>query len=435
MHNLPKIVIVGRPKVGKSTLFNRILKRQKAVVEKTGNTTRDRISEVVKYGDKSFELIDTGGMRLDDKEEITLLVEKQIMFAVKEADKIIFVCDVKSGIMPDDYRLSELLRKFDKDIILAVNKADNEVMLKEAYEFYSLGFGEPLAVSSLHGTGIGDLVERVLSGDAAGNPRVYGEARREAALKFAVVGRPNAGKSSFVNTMLGEDRVIVSAKSGTTRDSVDVYFEKQNKSFVIIDTAGIRSKGKIKDSATFFSILRTEESIKQSDAAVILIDGLLSVTKEDYKIIDIVQKKFKPFILAVNKWDLCVKTFNKKEYEKDLRNTIRFMYNAPVLFMSALKSENVLKVLDVVCELAERFKRNFSTELLNRILKGINIKSTRLFSMRQSCNLSPEFEITVRNDEKIPVSDKSHIINVLRRELNLEGVPIRVRFRKKVFKS
>ena len=428
--NLHKVAIVGRPNVGKSTLFNRIIQKRKAIVEEFGPTTRDRIGAVVEWSGKRFELIDTPGLDFEKKENLSKLIEKQIMFAVKEADQLIFVCDAISGILQMDYKISEMLRKTDKNIILAVNKTDNEALMQKGPDFYSLGFGEPLSISCLHGLGIGDLLDKVTYNILASQ-----EPAERHVVKLAIIGKPNVGKSSFVNGILGEERTTVSDIPGTTRDSIDTYFEKDRRAFVIIDTAGIRSKAKIKDAVTYFSILRTEESIKRSDVAVILVDAPLGITKEEHKIIDLVQRNQKPFILAINKWDLAEKEDIKKiVYEKVIRENVRFMYNAPIVFMSALKKSNLMEVLERSCELAEKSRKNFSTSDLNSTLKSIEFNPTRLYSIRQMKSSPPEFEIIVKNPEDIKTTDRSHLINVFRKKLKLEGIPIILKLRKKEFK-
>ena len=433
--NLHKVAIIGRPNVGKSTLFNRIIQKRKAIVEEFGPTTRDRISAIVKWSDKTFELIDTPGLNFEKKENLLKLIEKQIMFAVKEADQLIFVCDAISGILQMDYKICEMLRKADKNIILAVNKVDSGNLMQKMSNFYSLGFGEPMTISSLHGLGIGDLLDKVVNNIVLASADTKGVDASREPIKLAIIGKPNAGKSSFVNGILGEERITVSDIPGTTRDSIDTYFEKDRRSFTIIDTAGIRSKAKIKDAVTYFSILRTEETIKKSDVAVILLDAPLGITKEDHRIIDIVQKNFKPFILAINKWDLAEKEDIKKSgYEKVIRENVRFMYNAPIVFMSALKKSNLMEVIDKAYELAEKSRKNFSTSDLNSLLKSIEFNPTRLYSVRQIKNSPPELEIIVKSPEAIIDSEKSHLINIFRKKLKLEGIPVIIRFKRKAFK-
>ena len=436
-YNFHKVVIVGRPNVGKSTLFNRILQKRKAIVEEFGPTTRDRITAIVKWSGKTFELIDTPGLDFEKKENLSRLIEKQIMFGIKEADQLIFVCDAISGILQMDYKICDMLRKADKSIILAVNKVDSRNLMQKMPDFYKLGFGEPMSISSLHGLGIGDLLDKVAGNIVLGASEGSGRGPvEERAVKLAVIGKPNAGKSSFVNGVLEEDRITVSDIPGTTRDSIDTYFEKDKRSFIIIDTAGIRSKGKIKDAVTYFSILRTEEAIKKSDVTVILIDAPLGITKEDHRIIDIVQKNFRPFILAINKWDLAEKEgVNKIGYEKVIRENVRFMYNASIVFMSALKKTNLTEVLGLAYELAEKTKKNFSTSDLNSILKSVEFNPTRLYSIRQMKNSPPEFEIIVKNTEGIKTTDKSCLVNIFRKKLHLEGIPVIIKFRKKEFRG
>ncbi|MDP2921624.1 MAG: ribosome biogenesis GTPase Der [Candidatus Omnitrophota bacterium] len=430
--NLHKVAIVGRPNVGKSTLFNRILKKRKSIVEEFGPTTRDRISAIVNWSGKDFELIDTPGLDIEFKENLSALIEKQIMTAIKEADQIVFVCDGIDGILQMDHKICSMLRKTDKKIILAVNKVDNRGLAQKAQDFHSMGFGEPELISSLHGLGIADLLDKVVSniGETAGR-----NTEDRHAVKLAVIGKPNAGKSSFVNAILGEERITVSEIPGTTRDSIDIYFEKDRQAFIIIDTAGIRSKAKIKDAVTYFSILRTEESVKKSDVSLLIIDAPLGITKEDHKIIDLVQKSLRPFILVINKWDLAEKNdFKKNAYEKVIRESIRFIYNAPIVFISALRKHNLDEPLNLAYELSEKSKKNFSTSHLNEILRAIKFDSTRVYSIVQVRNSPIEFEIVVKNPEAIGNNDKGFFVNIFRKKLNLEGVPLIIRFKKKVFK-
>jgi len=434
--NFHKIAIVGRPNVGKSALFNRIVKQRKAIVEQFGPTTRDRISAIVKWSDKTIELIDTPGLDFDKEEDLSKLIKKQIMLAVKEADQLIFVCDAIDGIMQMDQEICAMLRKTDKKITLAVNKVDSGNLTQKANDFYGIGFGEPMFISSLHGLGIGDLLDKVTGNiTPASAASLRHGVSRERAVRLAIVGKPNVGKSSFVNSILGEDRVTVSEVPGTTRDSIDTYFEKDGQGFIIIDTAGIRSKAKIKDAVTYFSILRTEESINRSDVTIIIADAPLGITKEEHRIIDIVQKNLKPFILAINKWDLAEKEGVKKiGYEKVIRENIRFMYSAPIVFMSALKKTNLGAAIDLAYELAEKTGKNFSTSDLNAILRSIEFDPTKLYSVRQIKNSPPELEIIVKSPEAIKDSEASHLINIFRKKLNLEGVPVVIKFRKKQFK-
>lgn len=428
--DLPKVAIIGRPNVGKSTLFNKISQKRKAVVEKGISTTRDRLNQIISHKGISFEIIDTAGMDFDNKADIAVLTEKQITSAITQADIILFVCDVQTGIMPLDERVCDYLRKFNKETILVVNKVDNNGLLKDVMEFYNLGLGDPIPVSCIHGTGIRGLVDKIISypqcEEGRNSPSFVDS------IKLAVVGRPNAGKSLFVNAVLGEERLIVSPEPGTTRDSVDVYFEKEGRRFSIIDTAGFRYKKKIKDPVTYFSILRTAETIKKSDIVIFLIDGSFGITKEDFKIIDIIQEREKPFIMAVNKWDICKKQgIDKEQYEKAIRNTLKFIYNAPIIFISALTGEHIQESIRIADTIAERARKNFSTSLLNDVLKKIPVTVTKVYSIRQINTAPPEFELIVKRPEAINQSIKNYIIKRLRQALGIEGVPIKIVIRKK----
>ena len=432
-HKLTKIVIVGRPNVGKSTLFNRILGRRRAIVQESLSTTRDRISCIVEYNNTFFELIDTGGIDFDNKKTFSSLVKKQVMIGVEEADDIIFVCDARTGPTSLDYRICDMLRKTGKRLFLAINKIDNEAVRQKALDFYDLGIGDPIPVSGLHGVGIADLLDKVRC--AGTRPLSKHYVNHDLLIKLAVVGRPNSGKSSFVNSLSGNERVIVSNESGTTRDSVDIYLEKDGRCFIVIDTAGMRSKGKIRDDVTYFSILRTEDSIKRSDIVVVLLDGAIGLTKEDYRIIDIVQKAKKPFVVAVNKWDIARSHgFNMYEYKSAVKRDLKFIYDAPILFTSALKNKNVLEVIDEAMRLTESSRRNFSTSMLNELLKTIPVNKSKIYSIRQMKDSIPVFEIIAKNPRLIETSVKKFIVNTLRKRLKLEGVPVDVRYRVKTFR-
>ncbi|MFA4991682.1 MAG: ribosome biogenesis GTPase Der [Candidatus Omnitrophota bacterium] len=426
--NLHKIAIVGRPNVGKSTLFNRVLNKRKAVVEDKEFTTRDRISGIVEWEGKYFELIDTAGMDFGKKEKISELIEKQIYYAINEADQIIFLCDGKTGAMQLDHKVCDLLRKSSKKITIAANKMDNPPAAENISDFYKFGFGVPLAISALHGKGVAELLDILTA-----NMRDESTARMSKNVtKIAIVGKPNAGKSSLLNYLLDEERVVVSPEPGTTRDSVDVYFKKDRDSFIIIDTAGIRSKSKIKDAVTYFSILRAEESVQKSDVVIILLDGPTGVTKEDSRIINLVQERQRPFILTVNKWDLGRKEgANMAEFEKAIRQGVKFIYNAPIIFISALTGENAARVLDLCRGLSEKSKKNISTSELNKILKDISFHITRLYSIRQIKNAPPEFEITAKRPDLIDEANKRYLINILRKKLGLEGIPVIIKFKRK----
>jgi GTP-binding protein len=430
-HNLLKIAIVGRPNVGKSTLFNRIVKRRKSIVEKLGPTTRDRIAEIVKYNQTSFELIDTGGMHLDKTLPLSHLIERQVLLAVKEADRVLFVCDVKNGILPLDREICELLRKSGKETVLVINKVDNQSLLSELTEFYGLGIGDPVPVSSLHDKGIAELLDIITKDSSAEGHR---PSRQDSTLRLSVVGKPNAGKSSFVNALAGEERIIVSEEPGTTRDSVDTHFEEDRRSFIITDTAGIRSKSKINDPIIYFSVVRTKESMEKSDGCIILLDGMVGVGKEDFKIIDMAQRLHKVFVIAVNKWDLCVKEgVNTKDYEKAVRQSLRFIHGAPILFVSALTGKDILKTVNKAAELVEISRKSFSTSRLNEILKGLTIKSTKVYSVRQIKYRVPKLEVIVKKPESIDRSTKKYTENRFREALGLQGIPVEIVFRKKKF--
>lgn len=434
--NFPKVVLIGRTNVGKSALFNRITDERKAIVQKESHTTRDRISCVVAWQNKKFELVDTAGMDIDKKDVFSSQIRAQIKSAMQDASIILFVCDIKDGILPIDYKIANLIRKEDKPVILVANKSDIAGDDGKLSEFYNLGIGEPYSTSALHGMGIGDLLDIITNKLPLKAISDEKKSFFNQTIRLAIVGKPNSGKSSLLNKILGEERAIVSEEPGTTRDSVDGYFKKDKKMFIITDTAGIRSKSKIKDAVTYFSIIRTRENVTKSDIVIIVIDGYTGITKEDYKIIDLVQKEFKPFILAMNKWDIVKKEkVDKKSYDELIRKNLKFIYNAPICFISALTGENVFQLIEKAEELAEKSCKNFSTDLLNKILKAIDFNLTRLYSISQTGTNPVKFQIITAQPQLIDDEKLRFLTNIFRKKLGLEGMPIVLKFKGKEYKN
>jgi len=435
--SLPKIAIVGRPNVGKSSLFNRIVGSRKAIVESASGTTRDRIYADIKRKGKHFTVIDTGGFDEVSRDEMTALVLKQLETAVKEADIIFFVVDGTAGVMHQDTELAGRLRKTSKKIYLVVNKIDDKTRQSKTLDFFELGLGEPYAISAVNGLGIEKLLDDVASG--AG-----GEALKHAAgiqsIKVAIVGRPNVGKSSYLNAILNEERAIVHPIAGTTRDAVDMDFEYRGKHYCLIDTAGMRHNTKLKTASDFYGSVRSREAIERSDVAVVIIDGLEGLREDDERVIEFCIDKGKALVIAVNKWDL-VKGVDTAKYKEMLIKKMNAIRNFPVLFTSCKTGREVVRSLDLVLPLYEKMNRVFGKNELDGMLGKLNnspeIRNRRLkFEyLNQEGARPPRFILGIKNPKLTNENLKRYIENFLRSAYNFEGVPIRVRFEKRVLKK
>lgn len=422
----PKIAIVGRPNVGKSSLFNRIVGSRRAIVESASGTTRDRLYADVKWKGKAFTVVDTGGFEAAKATEIARLVLDQLNAAIKDSDIIFFVNDASSGIMPQDIELAARLRKTSKRIYLIVNKVDDKSRLIKAMEFFELGLGDPYSISTINGTGIEKLLDDVASDME--RPIAAEEAQP---VKVAIVGRPNVGKSSFLNSVLKEERVIVHPIAGTTRDSVDTDFIYKDRRYVLIDTAGIRHDTKIKESADFYGSVRSKEAIKRCDAAIVLIDGFEGLKEDDSRIIDIIIKEGKALIIAVNKWDLnesaAASTYGEMLIKK--MNAIR---NYPVVFISAKTGRNVNSTLAHIWPLYEKSKMVVGPEKLSELRKIINnlsvivTKRIKFEFMIQKSTQPPTFVLGVRDIGVLNQNTKGFVENFFRKEFDLTGIPVRI---------
>jgi len=429
-----KVCIVGRPNVGKSTLFNRIVGRRQAITEPIAGTTRDRISVIVEKEGAVFELVDTGGYELGKKDHLTTLVKGQIEIAVHKADAVLFVCDIMAGVTPQDKEILSILRKSGKEVILAVNKVDNAKLEKDIDEFYDFGIENFYPVSAMHNTGVSDLVDRIVK--KAGHVEL---AEAAAPVKIAVVGRPNVGKSSFINRIVGEERVIVHEEPGTTRDAVDIHLKKNGGDFVFIDTAGMRHKRKIKEPVDAHSLLRAESSIKRSDICVVLIDGYEGPTVDDMRIVSLVEENGKGCILLVNKWDL-VSGIEMAKYEKALTRRMNYLKSVPILFASAKTGLNIDEVFALIKLVDKNMKTNFSEVDLGNVLNLMQkterlplVRSGKLIEirgMKQEGIAPPIFSILVNKSAFLPDDYIESVKNVLREELDLLGVPIRIKIKR-----
>jgi GTPase len=429
-NKIPVVAIVGRPNVGKSSLFNRILGRRHAVVEEREGTTRDRVEKFIKLKNKNFTLIDTGGYIPKEVDKMSVLIKNQIENAIKVSDILLFVCEGENGIMPIDREVAYLARRSGKRIILVVNKMDNDKRKESINEFYELGLGEPFPTSCLHNRGINPIIDEIEKILPEHSIELPGEKNP---IKIAIVGRPNVGKSSFLNKVIEEERVIVHDEPGTTRDSVDSYFEKDGILFTLIDTAGIRHKRKVKNAVDVYSMMRARESIDESDVALLLIDGFEGVTVDDTKIFDYIVERGKGCAVLVNKWDL-VKNIERARYENAISKKMPEARNFPVAFMSAKNGKDVLKAFNLVKVIKTNMDLSIDTATLRNFLKEINPESVRVsrkkripkfFYMVLSHTSPKEFTIFVNDPSRVTGTHISFIENRLREQFPLEGVPVK----------
>lgn len=428
------VAVVGRPNVGKSTLFNRIVGKRMSIVDDTPGVTRDRIYAKAEWLGKEFMLVDTGGIEPDSKDVILSQMRMQAQLAIDKADVIIFVTDVTSGVTANDADVAAMLQKSGKPVVLCVNKCDRigEVP-PEFYEFYNLGLGDPIAVSSVHGHGTGDLLDAVFENMPEENPqREYSED----AIKVAVIGKPNAGKSSLVNKIAGEQRMIVSNIAGTTRDAVDTVIERDGQEYVLIDTAGIRRKSKVNEQIEKYSVLRAYMAIDRADVCVIMIDATEGFTEQDSKVAGYAHEQGKASVIAINKWDAVEKDGKTmQEFTKKLEVDFSFMSYAPFVFISALTGQRVDKLFEQIKYTYSQNIRRISTGTLNDMLgyatarvqppsdKG---KRLKLYYMTQASAKPPTFVIFCNDKELFHYSYQRYIENQIRESFGLDGTPIKI---------
>jgi GTP-binding protein len=428
----PVVAIVGRPNVGKSTFFNYICGKRISIVEDTPGVTRDRIYAEAEWRSRKFTLIDTGGIEPYAEDKILQQMRRQAEVAVEMADVIIFMVDGKEGMTASDKEIATMLRKANKPVILVANKVDNiGEPPPEIYEFYNLGMGDVVSVSSIHGLGMGDLLDLIYEHFPSGDMDEYDDD----VIKVAVIGKPNSGKSSLVNRLIGEDRVIVSDIPGTTRDAVDTYLELGEDKFVLIDTAGIRRQSKITENIERYSTIRSWSAIERSDVCVIMIDAKDGVTEQDTKIAGYAHEQGKASVIVINKWDLVEKdTGTLEEYRKQVMEKLSFMQYAPVLFISVKTGQRVHKLLELVKFVFGQASLRISTGMLNDLLNEATAmvqppsdkgKRLKLYYGTQSAVRPPTFVIFVNSIELFHYSYERYIENQLRKSYGFEGTPIR----------
>lgn len=430
------VAIIGRPNVGKSTLFNRIIGQREAIVHDVPGVTRDRNYAEAEWAGKSFTLIDTGGFIPDSEDVMELAIREQARHAIEEADVILFVVDARAGLIPTDAHIAEILRKSEKKVILIVNKVDSGHQEPQAAEFFKLGLGEPYSTSALVGRKVGDLLDAITK-DFAQSASPETDER----LKIAVIGRPNVGKSSFVNALLQENRNIVTEMPGTTRDPVDAVVKYHGEDIVLVDTAGLRKKSRVKESVEFFSTIRTLKSIERCDVAVVLIDAQHALEHQDLRVIETAVERRRPVVLAVNKWDLVEKDDQTARFfEKALRERLRLYDFLPIVFISALTRQRVYKVLEIAKTVDAEQNKRISTSELNSLLggdiktfppKSRSGKEIKINYITQVKAKPPVFAFFCNEPKLIEDSYRRYLENRIRDHFRFSGVPLVLSFKQK----
>ena len=432
------VAIVGRPNVGKSTLFNRLIKRREAIVDSVSGVTRDRNYGKSEWNGKEFSVIDTGGYIKGSDDIFEAEIRKQVELAIDEADVIMFVVDVEEGITPMDDEVAKLLRKITKPVIVVVNKVDNAMREKDAYEFYNLGLGEYITISSNSGSGTGELLDQLIEVF----PNKPEPTKEELELpRFAVVGRPNAGKSSFINALIGVDRYIVTDVAGTTRDSIDTKYDRFGFEFNLVDTAGIRRKAKVKEDLEFYSVMRSVRAIEHSDVCILMIDATRGFEGQDQSIFWLAAKNRKGVIILVNKWDLVEKdTMSTKEYETKIKKELEPFTDVTILFVSALTKQRLLKALEETVKVYENRKQRIPTSKFNDYMlkviensppPALKGKYVKIKYCMQLPTPTPQFVFFANLPQYVKDAYKRFLENKIREHWDFSGVPIDIYIREK----
>lgn len=432
------VAIVGRPNVGKSTFFNRLLEQRKAIVDDISGVTRDRQYGVSDWNGKSFNVIDTGGFVNDSEDIFEIEIAKQVKIAIEEADAIVFMVEVETGVTVLDEVMADMLRQSKKPVYLAVNKVDNHKREMESTEFYSLGFDVLYNVSSISGSGTGELLDAITEPIVVDSEE---EIEQTTLPKFAIIGQPNVGKSSLLNALIGQERTIVSDIAGTTRDTIHTHYNLFNKEFMLIDTAGIRKKNKDKDDLEFYSIIRAIKAMDEADVCLLVIDAEKGITAQDVNIFSLATRKGKGIVVLVNKWDLVEKETNTaRDYEAQLKKKIAPFTDVPVIFISAKEKQRIFKAIEIGLQVFESKSRRIQTSKLNDVMlqavasyhapvvRGHTVKIKYIMQLPTHV---PSFAFFTNFPDDIKTPYKNYLENQLRKEFDFCGVPIRIFFRKK----
>ena len=432
------VAIVGRPNVGKSTLFNRLVQRREAIVDSVSGVTRDRHYGKSDWNGKEFSVIDTGGYIVGSDDIFEGEIRKQVQLAIEESDIIVFVVDVEEGITPMDAEVAKILRKVKKPIFIAVNKVDNAMRVADAVEFYNLGLGDYHTISSINGSGTGDILDAIVA--KMPEPEEV-DLEKEELPRFAVVGRPNAGKSSFINALIGEERNIVTEIAGTTRDTVDTKYNRFGFDFNLVDTAGIRKKSKVKEDLEFYSVMRAVKTIEMCDIAIVIIDATRGFEGQDENIFWLAEKNKKGIVILVNKWDLVEKETNTmRDFEAQIRQEIAPFTDVPIIFISALTKQRIFKAIETAVEVFENRKKRIPTSKLNDTMLGIikhnpppsnKGKFVKVKYCMQLPTPTPQFVFFSNLPQYVKEPYKRFIENKMRELFDFKGVPIVIYFRQK----
>ena len=431
------VAIVGRPNVGKSTFFNRLTESRQAIVDEVSGVTRDRHYGKVIWNGHEFSIIDTGGYVVNSDDVFEEEIRKQVILAIDEADVVVFLVDVISGITDLDVTVAEMLRKIKKPVVLVVNKVDNSQRLFEATTFYGLGLGDYYPLSSINGSGTGELLDHLTS--------LFGDKKEEVVEeeipKIAVVGRPNVGKSSFVNALVGEERNIVTPISGTTRDSINTRYTKFNHDFILVDTAGLRKKSKVKEDLEFYSVMRSVRAIENSDVCFLMIDATIGIEAQDVNVFRLIERNWKGVVLLVNKWDLVEKeTQTMKEFEKQIKQRLEPFDDVPILFVSALTKQRIHKALEVAVQVYENRIQRIPTSRLNEVMQeaieanhppSVKGKFIQIKYVTQLPTHAPSFAFYCNLPQYVRESYQRYLENKIREQFSFTGVPIKIFMRKK----
>lgn len=435
------VAIVGRPNVGKSTLFNRLLEQRKAIVDDQSGVTRDRQYGIADWNGKVFNVVDTGGFVSGSEDVFEREIRKQVHIAVDEADLIMFVCDTTTGITSQDEDMADVLRRSTKPVLLVVNKVDNAERALYATEFYSLGFEKTFFMSSISGSGSGELLDEVVSYIVEEATEVPTDKEGNPLAKFAIIGQPNAGKSTLLNALVNQERSIVSDIAGTTRDTIHTHYKLFGKEFILIDTAGIRKKKNVHEDLEFYSVIRAIKAMDESDVCMLLIDAQNGLTAQDVSIFSLATRKGKGILLLVNKWDLVEKETNTaRDFERQIKEKLAPFTDVPVIFVSAKDKTRIFQAMEKALEVSENRTRRVQTSVLNEIMlkeiehfpppmaRGYNVK---IKFVQQVPTAVPSFAFYSNHPDSIKESYKNFLENKLRSHFNFSGVPIRIFVRKK----